>query len=114
LMYFQSAMLPDPLELSEEHLNVILDILDKIVPDRKVRAFGSRVTGKAKPYSDLDLAVMGDTPLPDKAIRDLRDAFEESNLPFQVDIVQWAEISEGFRKIIEERYIVLIPKTDKD
>ena len=28
-------------------------------PSRGARAFGSRVTGTAKPYSDLDLAIVG-------------------------------------------------------
>jgi len=33
----------------------------------------------------------------------LRDAFSESDLPFKVDVVDWAEISESFRKVIEEK-----------
>ena len=33
------------------------------MPNRKVWAFGSRATGTTKPFSDLDLAILGDQPL---------------------------------------------------
>jgi len=41
---------------------MVRDILHRSVPNRSVWAFGSRVTGKARRYSDLDLVVMGDRP----------------------------------------------------
>ena len=72
-----------------------------------VRAFGSRVTGKVKPFSDLDLAVMGSEPLPASILADLKDAFSESDLPFKVDIVDWAETQDNFRSIIEAAYVVV-------
>jgi hypothetical protein len=31
----------------------------------------------------------------------LKDAFAESNLPFRVDVADWAAKSEAFREIIE-------------
>lgn len=40
-----------------------LAIVRAHVPDWAVWAFGSRVRGTAKPYSDLDLAVLGDERL---------------------------------------------------
>lgn len=69
---------------------IVLRILNEIVPDREVRAFGSRVTGKAKPFSDLDLAIMGDEPLPLETRAWLEDAFSESELPWKVDILDQA------------------------
>nr|WP_301273864.1 nucleotidyltransferase domain-containing protein [Acetobacter cerevisiae] len=65
-------------------------ILNEIVPDREVRVFGSRVTGKAKSFSDLDLAIMGDEPLPLETRARLEDAFSESELPWKVDILDQA------------------------
>jgi hypothetical protein len=44
---------------------------------------------------------MGDELLPVTTMRILRDAFDDSDLPFQVDLVEWAGTSEGFRKVIE-------------
>ncbi len=83
------------------------DILRAHVPDRVVWAFGPRAKGTAKNTSDLDLAIIGDSPLDLRTLGDLKDAFSESNLPFRVDVVDWATTSEGFRKIIEEQKVAL-------
>ena len=95
------------LDLTPEQLAEVCRILRLHVPDRPVRAFGSRVTGKSKPFSDLDLAVMGDTTLDFRQLSALQDAFAESNLPFRVDVVDWAATSEMFQKIIERAFEVV-------
>ncbi len=51
------------LDIAPEHLAVVQAVLQKNVPLHTVWAFGYRVKGTAKPYSDLDLAVVGNTPL---------------------------------------------------
>jgi len=43
------------IDLTPLQCQTIQDILQRLVPDCEVRAFGSRVRGAAKPYSDLDL-----------------------------------------------------------
>lgn len=48
--------------ISPHHLEIVKAILRKHVPDREVYYFGSRATGTAKKFSDLDLAVIGTTP----------------------------------------------------
>jgi predicted nucleotidyltransferase len=95
------------LDAKPEELAIVRSILARRVPDREVRAFGSRVAGPAKPFSDLDLAVMGDAPLPPSILADLEEDFRESNLPFKVDIVDWATTKEHFRRIIERQYVVV-------
>jgi predicted nucleotidyltransferase len=95
------------LDLSPEQLAEVRRILLLHVPGRTVRAFGSRVQGNAKPFSDLDLAVMGETPLDFRQLAELKDAFAESNLPFRVDVVDWEATKEAFRRIIEETYEVV-------
>ncbi|MBC7961848.1 MAG: nucleotidyltransferase domain-containing protein [Steroidobacteraceae bacterium] len=92
------------LDLDPGHLHEVRQILQLLVPDHAVRAFGSRVQGNAKPFSDLDLAVMGSAPLDFRQLAALKDAFAESDLPFRVDVVDWAATSESFRKIIEKVY----------
>lgn len=95
------------LDIKPDDLKTVREILRRSVPDREVRAFGSRVSGKVKPFSDLDLAVMGSAPLPASKLADLKEAFSESDLPFKVDIVDWAETQENFRRIIEAAYVVV-------
>ena len=69
--------------------------------------FGSRASGTAKEYSDLDIAIMGDEPLSLRVVSALDEALGESDLPFKVDIVEWARIDEGFRRIIRGHGVVV-------
>lgn len=47
--------------------------------------------------------IMGDLPLDFRTLTALKDAFAESDLPFRVDVVDWAATSEAFREIIEDK-----------
>jgi len=95
------------IELAAQHLDEIRRILGKHVPNCEVRAFGSRVNGTAKHYSDLDLAVVGAGLLSDDTLRHLKEAFEESDLPFRVDMLDWHAVSPEFKKVIEKQYEVV-------
>ena len=88
------------LDLRPDHWAIVCGVLRRNVPDRKVLAFGSRATWTAKDYSDLDLAILGDEPLSPDATSALAEGFRGSNLPFKVDLVDWARIDETFRDII--------------
>ena len=100
--------MPEPLiDLRSDHLQIVRDILEKQVPEREVWAFGSRAKGYAKPYSDLDLAVMGEQPLSLAVLAALTDDFAESDLPFRVDVVDWATTRDNFRRIMERDKVVL-------
>lgn len=95
------------LNLSAEQLQIVRSILQKHIPQRNVWAFGSRVNGCAKPYSDLDLAILGDVPLSLSEHADLTHAFSESDLPWKVDIVDWCLIGDEFRQMIQQGYVVV-------
>jgi predicted nucleotidyltransferase len=89
------------------HLTTVRAILRRHVPEREVWVFGSRATGTAKEYSDLDLAVIGDIPLDLGQLALLENDFDESELPFKVDVVDWATASEPFRQIIRKTAVML-------
>lgn len=95
------------INLDKKHLTVVKDILRQYVPGCEVLVFGSRLTGQAKSYSDLDLALRGQKKIERKKLIELKDAFEESNLPFRVDILDWHRITESFRKTIQKDFVVL-------
>lgn len=94
-------------EMTPAQWAIVRSILDALVPAREVWAFGSRARHAAKPYSDLDLVVMGEEPLPLAARAALREAFSESDLPWRVDVVDWAATDAAFRQIIERDHVVL-------
>jgi uncharacterized protein len=52
-----------PIAVSTAEWKIILNILHLIIPDRVVWAFGSRARFTIKPYSDLDLAILGNQAL---------------------------------------------------
>lgn len=97
----------ETIALSQRESAIVKEILFTYIPGKEVWAFGSRVTGKFKRYSDLDLLVRDEAPLLLADYGSLREAFSESDLPFRVDIIDWATTSESFRKIVEARYVVL-------
>ena len=100
------------IDLSPNHLKTVRHILAEHVPACEVRAFGSRVTCSAKDYSDLDLAVVGVTALDRSTLARLKEAFEESDLPIRVDVLDWQGISESFQEVIARDYAVLQKMTD--
>jgi type I restriction enzyme S subunit len=95
------------IEMNAAELAIVRDILGRFIPEREVRAFGSRVNGMTKKFSDLDLAIMGQEPVPLAIMADLRDAFTESDLPYKVDLIEWANTSPTFKNIIEARSIAV-------
>lgn len=100
------STLPD-IAISPEQWKIVSAILDRHVADETVWAFGSRATRTAKPYSDLDLAIIGESALPLSLLAAMEHDFTESDLPFKVDLVDWATTSAPFRGIIESHRVVL-------
>lgn len=96
------------IDLSPRCLATVKAILAKHVPGREVRAFGSRATWTARDHSDLDIAVVGHGKLNPHLIAALREAFEDSDLPMRVDVLDWHEVADGFREEIERRQVVLV------
>jgi type I restriction enzyme S subunit len=88
------------LDLRREHLAIVQDILAHHLPGREARIFGSRAHGPAKPFSDLDLVIMGEQRVPDAVRSVVQEAFEESDLPYRVDLVVWAEAPASLRDTI--------------
>jgi type I restriction enzyme S subunit len=95
------------LDLRPDQLQIVQTILHKHVPQYEVWAFGSRAKWTAKDYSDLDLCIVSDQPLSFQILGALNEDFAESDLPWKVDVVDWATTSASFRKIIEKDKVVV-------
>jgi len=90
-----------------EHWRIVQAILQQQVPQYGVWAIGSRVSGKARRYSDLDLVILTDEPLPLDASAMLKEAFSESDLPWKVDVLDWATLTRSFRDIVQLDKIII-------
>ncbi len=96
-----------PIDITEEQRKTILTLLDKYLPNTTAWAYGSRAKWTSRPQSDLDMVVFA-KPEQKSRVADLREAFEESNLPFRVDLFVWDTVPEEFRERIEAEHVVLV------
>ena len=92
---------PAGTDVSVTERQIVLDILAAHLPaETRVWVFGSRATGRARRYSDLDLAIDAGRPLSLDETALLREAFTDSDLVYKVDVVDWHGIDEPFQKEI--------------
>jgi len=106
-------MLSPHIDISPAQWEIVRTVLQQHVPQYPVWAFGSRAKWTAKPFSDLDLAIITNQALDWGVSAALAENFSESDLPFKVDLVDWATTSAAFRKIIEAGKVV-VQKVDDE
>jgi nucleotidyltransferase substrate binding protein (TIGR01987 family) len=99
------------LHTDDKHIKMIVSIIEKI-PELKncsVYLYGSRVQGKAAKYSDVDIALdYNGNPVPDTIKSNLSVLFEESVLPYTVDIIDLNSVSQIFRAKIETGFARIV------
>lgn len=89
------------LEIEKRHLAIVKEILD--VYSYGFFAFGSRVAGKSRKFSDLDLFFIDD--IAENIVQKIEADFEESDLPFKVDLVNYNKLDQEFKRSIGENYM---------
>ena len=102
-----------PIDITAEQRKTVLALLASHLPNTTAWVYGSRVKWTSSPKSDLDLVVFA-TPEQAGRVSDLREAFEESNLLFRVDLFVWDEVPEQFRRTIEAEHVVLVERREAD
>ena len=95
------------IDITTEERKAILTLLQRHLPSTGAWVYGSRAKWTSRSQSDLDLVVFA-TPEQWRQIGHLREAFEESSLPFRVDLFVWDEVPESFRNQIEADHIELV------
>jgi predicted nucleotidyltransferase len=97
-----------PIDLRADHQQLVLSILATLLPaGTRAWVFGSRATGRARPYSDLDLAIDAGRPLTLDETARLSEALRDSDLPYRVDLVDWRAIGDNFCRLIAAERIWL-------
>jgi predicted nucleotidyltransferase len=96
------------IDLQQADLAILLAVLRANLPSgTAVFVFGSRATGTARRYSDVDLALRADQPLDGETLSRLRDALSQSDLTIKVDLVDLRAVDPSFQKIIEAEMVAL-------
>ena len=93
------------IDITAEQRSTVLALLERHLPGTKAWVYGSRAKWTSTPQSDLDLVVFS-KPAQRRQVGDLREAFDESNLPFRVDLFIWSDVPRSFRQQIEAKHVV--------
>ena len=101
-----------PIDITADQRKTLLALLKRHLPNTTAWVYGSRVKWTSRLQSDLDLVVFT-TPEQNRRVSDLREAFEESNLPFRVDLFVWDTVPEQFRKQIEAEHVVIVKREER-
>lgn len=75
----------------------------------RVYLFGSRARGDFMRWSDVDLAIEPLEPLPHLLLGDIREALEESNVVYKVDLVDLSKVDGEFRGEVEREGVPWTP-----
>ncbi len=101
------------IDISTNQRKTLLELLARFLPNVTFWVYGSRVKGTARPQSDLDMVAFISSNQK-RQFDDLKEAFDESNLPFRVDLFAWNDIPPEFHKNIEAHHVVLLEKPNTE
>jgi len=79
----------------------IKEILFNNLPTEGYRVFmfGSRAEGKNRRWSDFDIGILGEQEIKVQILHKIESEFEESDIPYKVDVVDFSKVSDNFKKV---------------
>ena len=101
------------IDITAGQRKTLIALLQRHLPETTAWVYGSRTKWTARSQSDLDLVVFAG-PEKHPQVGALREALEESDLPFRVDLFVWDDVPCLFRKQIEAEHVVLVPAYNSD
>ena len=94
------------IDINPRDKEILFSLLEQYMPRTTVWAYGSRVSGNSQICSDLDLVVFS-KPEQKSQISLLKEALEESNLTFRVDLLEWDSLPDNFKVNIKASSVPL-------
>lgn len=86
-------------ELYQKSESYIKDLLRKNLPsDCRVFLFGARAQNQAGRISDIDIGILPQEPLDEKILCAMKNAIDESFVPFKVDLVDFSRVDRSFKE----------------
>jgi uncharacterized protein len=98
----QSIALLNPLDRSAIE-RILLPLL--VRQHAQLKLFGSRARGDARRVSDIDLALVAGQPIAADEMAVVREALEESGIPFRIDLIDYASAPAPLRAAIDREGI---------
>lgn len=82
----------------------VADIIMSRLPPGGYRVFffGSRVSGRARDRSDIDVGIEGPAEVPTRVLAEIKERVDDLPTLYTVDIVDFKRVSPGFRRVAKE------------
>ena len=92
--------------MNQQDLDIIKKIINNYIDINKNKAFifGSQATGRISKSSDIDIAIEG-PKLDSEIYFEIKNALDESDLPYTTDLVEFCNVSNSFQKIAKKKII---------
>ncbi len=92
--------------LEKRHLDFILQVLQKNIPQANFYIFVSRAKGNHKEYSDIDIAVkLEKETISADILGKILMEFSDSTLPYEVDVIDLNAIDDKFKNLINDSLV---------
>lgn len=92
--------------IDEKTKHKIIAVISALMPDVKIYLFGSRARGTNGPFADIDIALDGGKKLPIEDVDEIKTMFRESNIAYNIDIVDLHWMTDLMRnEILREKVI---------
>lgn len=96
------------IDLKTEYYNTLIDIFNSYCPNAQIWAYGSRIKNASHSGSDLDLTVISFNE-EGKYLYELKELLNESDIPFLIDINEFAKLPESMQNEIKKNYVEIFP-----
>ena len=93
--------------LSSKEISKILKCIHLHMSHVKIFAFGSRVQGNPRKYSDFDVALHAGHPIDLSQLTKIKHCLSETDIPIHVDLVDYCSVSKDFKTLIDKQKIEL-------
>ncbi len=91
--------------LADKYKFMLIEIINRYIPNAKIYLFGSRAKSSCDSGSDIDLALDAGAKIDIKLLLDIADAISNSTMPYFVDLVDVHAIDETFYTSIKKDLI---------
>lgn len=90
--------------IKKKYQKNIVEIITKYIPKNgKIFIFGSSVNNID--FADVDVGIENANIKP-KEMNNMIEDFEESNIPYKIDLVDFSKVDKNFKKKVKEEKII--------
>ncbi|KKU13070.1 MAG: hypothetical protein UX17_C0029G0018 [Parcubacteria group bacterium GW2011_GWC2_45_7] len=94
--------------IKDEYIQQIKKVVEQVLGKKKVKVFLFGSATRQERFHDCGLGLVGKVSKPD--VRRLQSIFEESVLPYKVDVVDFNQVSAVFKQNVFKQPIIWIKR----